>query len=154
MKNLTIVILFIIFYIAGLISGGTIVNIYKESSIRVDTVRSILYKDTCITVLLTRSNVLKEILSNDIQEPLIVLKQSILETGNYTSNVCEKYNNLFGFYNGKRYLRFKNWQESVTYYKSWQLKHYSGGSYHEFLTKIKYAEDMKDYINKLKGIKL
>lgn len=84
--------------------------------------------------------------------PDIVTTQSILETGYYTCNNCSlRYNNIFGFHNGKRYLTFDNWQESVTYYAKWQKKHYKGGDYYKFLKDYGYASDT-NYINKLKQI--
>ena len=42
----------------------------------------------------------------NIQHWEIVYKQAKLETGNFTSYSFRKRNNLFGFYNGKRYLTF------------------------------------------------
>ena len=86
-----------------------------------------------------------------IQYPYIVLKQAILETGWFKSNVLKTHNNLFGFRTSKGYIKFKTVDESIIYYKNWQAKRYKGGDYYEFLVNIKYAEDTM-YIYKLKNI--
>lgn len=119
----------------------------------------IIYKDTSMTKVvindsLTKENVYNCILDNDMQFPYIVLKQAILETGHFKSDVCLKYNNLFGFLNSKGYLKFKNWQESVKFYSLWQKKYYTGGNYYDWLIDIGYAEDGKEYVKKLKQIKI
>lgn len=109
-----------------------------------------------------------------ISHPEIVLKQAILETGNFTSYGSKIRHNLFGATDGKgNYLWFDSWQESVRWYARWQSKHYSDCSYgrsaaerseayFRFLECVKkhkgkcaasYAEDPL-YINKLKKIKL
>jgi len=94
---------------------------------------------------LTLNNVWKEINKAGILFPHIVYHQCLLETGNikYVKN-----NNLFGF-RGTKYLVFSNWQESVKFYRRWQIKYYRGGDYYQFLLDIGYASDEK-YIFKLK----
>lgn len=86
----------------------------------------------------------------------IVLKQSILETGWYTSYSCRERKNLFGFrYKGK-YLEFKTWEESVAYYSRWQGRHFDNeccDDYYDFLVRRGYAED-PEYVNKLKAIRV
>ena len=99
----------------------------------------------------TVEEVRAEIKRQGIKSPQIVLKQSILETGWYTSHGCRKRKNLFGFWYKGKYLSFNTWQESITYYKNWQERHYNGGDYYDFLERIGYATD-KNYINKLKAI--
>ena len=89
-----------------------------------------------------------------IEHPTIVKAQAILETGNFTSNLCIKNNNLFGLYDSKnkRYYSYKHWWESVEAYKKLiQRKYNNSKYYYMFLEDIKYAED-KDYIDKLKKI--
>lgn len=83
----------------------------------------------------------------------IVLKQSILETGWYTSYSCKTRLNLFGFRWKGKYLEFETWQAGCKYMKDWQDRHYNGGDYFTFLTRRGYAEDPK-YISKLKTIKI
>ena len=90
----------------------------------------------------------------NIEHPIIVKAQAILETGNFTSNLCIKNNNLFGLYDSKnkRYYSYKHWWESVEAYKKLiQRKYNNSKYYYMFLEDIKYAKD-KDYINKLKEI--
>jgi flagellum-specific peptidoglycan hydrolase FlgJ len=107
----------------------------------------------CTLVELTTENVKEEIKKAKIKHPDIVLRQAILETGYFKSYNATYRNNLFGFWNSrrKRYLEFACWIDSIRYYRAWQDKHYKGGNYYEFLTKIGYAED-PDYIWKLKNI--
>ena len=90
----------------------------------------------------------------NIEHPTIVKAQAILETGNFTSNLCIKNNNLFGLYDSKnkRYYSYKHWWESVEAYKKLiQRKYNNSKYYYMFLEDIKYAKD-KDYISKLKEI--
>lgn len=83
----------------------------------------------------------------------IVLRQAILESGWFTSDIWINNNNPFGFYYNEKYLKFNNWKASICYYKQWQNKWYKKGDYYEFLTTINYAED-DCYIEKLKQINL
>lgn len=90
----------------------------------------------------------------NIEHPTIVKAQAILETGNFTSNLCIKNNNLFGLYDSKnkRYYSYNHWWESIEAYKKLIQRKYDNSKYYYiFLEDIKYAED-KDYINKLKEI--
>jgi hypothetical protein len=106
--------------------------------------------------ILTLNNVLIEICKNNIKEPLIVLKQCIIETKwLQCTNCCLDVNNLFGFgWNGKTYYKYNHWTESVKAYKHFQAKTLKvNEDYYEYLVRIKYAED-PNYINKLKNIKL
>ena len=90
----------------------------------------------------------------NIEHPTIVKAQAILETGNFTSNLCIKNNNLFGLYDSKnkRYYSYNHWWESIEAYKKLiQRKYNNSKYYYMFLEDIKYAKD-KEYINKLKEI--
>ena len=90
----------------------------------------------------------------NIEHPTIVKVQAILETGNFTSNLCIKNNNLFGLYDSKnkRYYSYKHWWESVEAYKKLIQRKYDNSKYYYiFLEDIKYAKD-KEYINKVKKI--
>ena len=119
----------------------------------------IIYKDTSMTKVeivndsLTKESVYNEILNQNIQFPKIVLAQARLESANFTSNVCKKYNNIFGFYNGKKYLSFPDVKSCIIYYKYWQDRHYKGGSYLKFLADFPYAQD-STYITLLKQFEL
>ena len=99
------------------------------------------------------SNVYREIVSNNIYHPDIVLAQAKLETGNYKSKVCTVYNNLFGLRKPDgSYYKFNSWQESVKAYKDWiQNKYTPPNDYYDFLDSIRYAED-DSYINKLRDM--
>ena len=100
---------------------------------------------------LVDSNVYREIVSNNIYHPDIVLAQAKLETGNYKSKACNVYNNLFGLRKPDgSYYKFNSWQESVKAYKDWiQNKYTPPNDYYDFLDSIGYAED-ESYISKLR----
>ena len=102
---------------------------------------------------LVDSNVYREIVSNNIYHPDIVLAQAKLETGNYKSKACTVYNNLFGLRKPDgSYYKFNSWQESVKAYKDWiQNKYTPPNDYYDFLDSIRYAED-DSYINKLRDM--
>ena len=93
------------------------------------------------------------IVCSEIKFPDIVLRQAIWETGWFKSKHMLHKNNLFGFRHSKKYMHFKNWQESVDYYKSWQLRQYTreGEDYYTFLIRVKYAQSKK-YIECLKSL--
>ena len=92
---------------------------------------------------LVDSNVYREIVSNNIYHPDIVLAQAKLETGNYKSKACTVYNNLFGLRKPDgSYYKFNSWQESVKA---------PPNDYYDFLDSIGYAEDVS-YISKLKDM--
>ena len=89
-----------------------------------------------------------------IKRPNIVYAQAILETGHFTSSVCQNKNNLFGLYDSKngKYYEFEHWSESVIAYKNYiQSKYESDSSYYRFLESINYAQD-PTYVNKVKQI--
>ena len=117
------------------------ISFYKKKLIEKDTFK------------LTQKYVYSKLVKADIKYPKIVLKQAILETGHFKSNVCLKYKNLFGFYNGHRYLTFKNYQECIDFCKVWQDRRYKSGDYYKFLEELPYARDTT-YVNRLKQIKI
>lgn len=91
-----------------------------------------------------------------VHHPDIVYAQSILETGNFTSNLCKNHNNLFGLYDSKnkRYYQFNHWSESVQAYKNKVQYKYDSNkhpTYYAFLSDIGYAEG-KDYNKRVKAL--
>lgn len=104
----------------------------------------------------SRQEVYDYINTSGIKHPEIVMKQVLLETGNLKCTKCSmRYNNLLGFYNGHRYLRFQTWQKSIDFYKGWQdRKGYVSGSYYKFLHRKWGAPNMDGYINKLKRVEI
>ena len=89
--------------------------------------------------------------------PKIVAAQYCLETGYGTSNVCRKYNNLFGLFDSKRhdYYRFRSWEESVSGYVRMIQRRYNpkkDKDYYAFLKRIGYAENMDSYNAKVRAI--
>ena len=102
-----------------------------------------------------KDSVYAYILASDIKHPEIVLRQAILETGWFQSKHLMKRNNLFAFRSTKKYMWFNTWQQSIEYYKRWQLENYTNPdeNYYSFLVRIKYART-PDYIKTLKRISL
>ena len=96
-------------------------------------------------------NLLEEMDKAGLHHKKIVLAQSLLETYYFTSNVCKKYNNIFGLYNSYKgdYYSFSRWEDSVVAYRKYIQYRYKTGDYYDFLDRIGYAED-KSYTKKLK----
>lgn len=125
-----------------------------DTIVRVDTI----IKDTTIIPKFkqqTPKEGLKEALVYyNIKHKDIVYAQAILETGHFTSRVCNDNNNLFGLYNSrkKQYYKFENWWNSIIFYKrNIQNRYNDSIDYYTFLEKINYAES-KTYIKTLKTI--
>jgi flagellum-specific peptidoglycan hydrolase FlgJ len=108
--------------------------------------------------------VYEELVRLDVKFPDIVLAQTILESGNYSSKVAKQNNNLFGMRMpkvrqttaiGQRYgyARYYNWKDSVKDYKLWQealLKKYPNmtrGQYKSYINRV-YSTG-KNYISKI-----
>lgn len=108
---------------------------------------------TCPPKKLNITNLYQALDRYGIVFPKIVVAQALLETGYFTSNVCQNYNNLFGLRRASdgAYYRFNNWEESVKAYKNYVQYKYKGGDYFHFLHRIGYAED-PHYIYKVKSI--
>jgi hypothetical protein len=82
-----------------------------------------------------------EICKLNIKQPEVVMRQAILETGWMRAPYLMKRNNLFGF-RKTSYLVFNQWQDSVSYYKTWQEKNYNPNmhkDYYGFLDSVRYA---------------
>ena len=98
-----------------------------------------------------------------IQHPKFVLKQAIIESGGFKSNVFNKTNNMFGMkvplrrrtyaLKGKKYTNnyayYESWIHSLADYKLWQGNKTIDGDYTEYLEKRNFAQ-CKDYKAKLK----
>ena len=118
----------------------------SEKVISIDVKRdTIVHRDTLYVhqtiVPLNEKNVLAELKRQQVPHANIVLAQSKLETGNYTSKVCKNKNNLFGIRKGNKYKTYNTWKESVSDYKRLISSRYKGGDYYQFLKKIRYAEN-------------
>lgn len=83
----------------------------------------------------------------------IVIAQSLLETGYFSSRVCLEMNNLFGLRRPDgSYYAFASWEESVRAYRDYvQHRLRRGEDYYRFLQRIGYAED-PDYVRKVRRI--
>lgn len=83
----------------------------------------------------------------------IVMAQALLETGNFTSNVCLTIHNIFGLRRPSdgSYFEFPNWMDCVRAYRDAVQYKYTSGDYYAFLNRIGYAED-KAYTSKVRRI--
>jgi uncharacterized FlgJ-related protein len=102
---------------------------------------------------LTVENVLAMLQKYDVKFPKIVLAQALLETGNFSSELCRVSHNLFGLRHPSdgSYYVFNTWEESVKSYRDDVQYKYTEGDYYTFLSRIGYAEDRK-YTSKVRRI--
>lgn len=114
-----------------------------EVQLQTQPIEKVVTFDSVKHTTLNDANLMKELIRQGVQHPEIVLAQAQLETGFYRSDVCKKYNNLFGLRHKNGYYKFNNWQESVTAYRDYVQYRYKGGDYFAFLEKIGYAEESK-----------
>jgi hypothetical protein len=109
------------------------------------------------------SNVMIYLKFYDVKAPDTVFKQSLLETGHFTSEIFMKNNNLFGMKSAKQrpttsmmdsqgHALYRSYLESIRDYKLYQSKYYRGGDYYIFLESHGYSEDSA-YTRKIKGTK-
>ena len=139
MKNFTKIIICLM---AGyLISSAFTERAYPEKP-------TVTYMDSTDYSVLTKHSLMVEINKQGIKCADFVYKQSILETGNLTSEICKTKHNLFGFFYAGSYMTFKDWKASVAYYRNWQKKRYKGGDYASFIVNTGYATD-STYIQKV-----
>ena len=90
----------------------------------------------------TIEQVKRELHRQNVPHAHIVLAQARLETGNFTSHRCKQDKNLFGMKRGRRYARYRCWQDSVKDYKDRISSRYDGKeNYYAFLKRIGYAKD-------------
>ena len=127
--------------------GKVSVKTRKKSSAKVN-VRLRLYDGEDHP--LTMRNLLAVLEEVGVTNQIIVLAQSLLETGFFTSNVCKTHNNLFGLYDSRNkcYYSFERWEDSVVGYRKFIQYRYKSGNYFAFLKRIGYAEDPQ-YITKV-----
>jgi uncharacterized FlgJ-related protein len=137
-------------FLIGILLGIVLIDRLQKLS----TNKEIYLQDKKIdtTFVLSKEAVFDLCVECDVEYPEIVTAQAVLETGHFTSRVCRENKNIFGFFNGKRYLEFNSYKECVEFYKSWQQKKYKGGDYYKFLEELPYAEDTL-YVHHLKQMK-
>lgn len=139
-------LLFIGIFVENIFSRCIPPSLPSDKVISIDVKRdTIVHRDTLYVhqtiVPLNEKNVLAELKKQQIPHANIVLAQSKLETGNYSSKVCYNKKNLFGIRKGNKYKNYNTWKESVSDYKRLISNRYKGGDYYEFLERIKYAEN-------------
>lgn len=151
MKNFKVLLSLFLGILVGFILHNTFISpsvVEKEPGVIHDTLR------VETSIQLNNAVVYKMILDANINEPEIVLKQTILETGHYQSRSCLEDNNLFGFTDRRGLMKFNSAKECVLWYKQWQSMWYNPikyRDYYQFLDSIGYARD-GTYTDQLKRI--
>ena len=113
----------------------------------------------------TKPKFINELKRLNIKHPHIVMAQSILETGHWTSIIFKENHNLFGMKQANvrintasgtqnSHAYYETWMESIYDYAFYQCRYLSGirteSEYYAYLG-ANYAED-PDYVNVIKGI--
>lgn len=125
-----------------------------------------LYSEGDKNSTLTVDNVIYWLEYYQIKHIDIVIRQILLETNYFTSDICQNNNNLFGMRLpskrettavGKRkgYAIYEGWISSIEDFKLWQenWKVKDNTDYIKLLIRVGYAED-QSYIDKIKKITL
>lgn len=165
MKNIFLFLLLSLFYGNSLIAQSDTIHkndkeAYHLFFVHKKTLDTLVSKSKHLQ--LTEENFLLLCDLFKIQYPRFVLKQAILESGNFKSNVFNNTNNLFGMkrpgarrtYALKKkyklnYACYESWIHSLADYKLWQGNKTITGNYADYLEKRSFAE-AKDYKEKLK----
>ena len=146
----------------------TLILIFLPLTINMNTFSFYKHKENKFSqFLLTRENVFYWLKRYDVDYTGIVLRQSLLETGNYTSTICKENNNLFGMKLAKirnttaigenrNHAKYTHWIESIKDYKLYQeynkKKIKKSKGYYDFLHNNGYSTN-KTYIKTLKTLK-
>lgn len=144
------VVCLLIGILIGMSIGHFIVSRDKVPEIDADSIPVVWRSNP---FMLNEESLYKELVSQEVDYPTIVLAQALLETGKFTSHGCLVRNNLFGLRRlDGSYMEFPHWTYSVAAYKKY-IQKYSipPEDYYQFLQNLGYAED-PDYITKLKQI--
>jgi hypothetical protein len=125
-------------------------------------------EDMYDTIPFTPKVLYRALIHAGIQNPKIVFRQAVLETGWFKSKSFKTYNNLFGMKKPRRrktlckgtamsHGTFYSWYDSVRDYKLWQddqiKKHLTPAQYYAFLTHMGYSESPR-YVQTLKSLKI
>lgn len=135
--------------------------------------QEMIFRESSLTVQL----LYEALLFNEIQNPEIVVKQAIVETGNFKSKIYRETNNPFGmhlaasrksittefvygdYYNGQfhKMAKFNCWYDAVLDFKYWQTFWLNNilteRQYYTFLDTLPYAVN-PNYISMIKSINL
>ena len=115
---------------------------------------------------LTKENLWHTIKEMDVEHPDLVFAQALLESGDFSSQVCKRNNNLFGMkmpetrktvaHPGfKGYARYESWKQSIYDYKLYQEHLFRNGKLSRFQYMVKLNRTysaVKDYSLRLKRV--
>ena len=156
-----------IMFITALTTFLLTYNFNHENAIKYITeeTKAIIIKENDKKNEFSEAKLKEYILELNIKFPHIVIAQSQVETGNYTSKIFKENNNLFGMKEAKQrpttnkgtennHAYYDNWKSSVIDYALYQSKYLSKlkteDEYLQYLSQ-NYAED-PNYVNKIKSI--
>lgn len=118
---------------------------------------TLLLATTLIQARTINEKILFDLLRNKgINHANVVLRQALLESNHFRSNLCRKHHNLFGLKKGNHYAHFASINDCISYYKlkiQMRVPLRQNETYYDYLRRIGYATD-RNYIKKLKRIKL
>lgn len=128
---------------------------------KVDSLERLIYIRTpevdVYKLELNKDNFFRVCAYYNIQFDSIVYRQAVLESGNFSSQLCRTHNNFLGLYDSRNrdYYKFDHWSTCIKAYRDFVQYKYNkekyGCDYYNFLKKLPYAEDSL-YIQKLKGL--
>lgn len=137
--NLKVLILSLsIMFVSSLTTFLLTYNFNEENAIKYITeeTKAIIIKEHNKKDEFSKENLIEYILELNIEFPHIVIAQSMVETGYYTSNIFRENNNLFGMKEAKQrpttnkgtennHAYYHHWKESVLDYAMYQAKYLS-----------------------------
>lgn len=156
-----------IMFITALTTFLLTYNFNKENAIKYITeeTKTIIIKENEKKNEFSEERLKEYVIELNIKFPHIVIAQSQIESGYYTSHIFRENNNLFGMKEAKQrpttnkgtennHAHYDNWKESVLDYALYQSKYLSKlkteEEYFQYLSQS-YAED-PNYVTKVKSI--
>ena len=152
------------FLVAGICFGWLSLTILVFNSSRIQTVvkEKIIGIEYNTNLEFSQDSLITMMKDLNFKYPHIVLAQSQIETGNFTSNIFRQNHNLFGMKEAKQrmttakgtkrgHAHFDTWKESVLDYAFFQCRYagkFTENPYYEYFGK-NYAED-PNYLLKIK----
>jgi len=111
------------------ILGFTLYNKEKKRAVKLesDNIKKYYIISSQSSIIAVQDSILEEniCIEKGIQKKLtgipdsaMILHTIMSETGNLGSSQFKRNRNLFGFHNGKGYLKFKSWKDSLEYFMS------------------------------------
>lgn len=166
-KNITIPLTLSLLLIFGTFLRISYLHIVKCSKVTAQSceAQSFIIKERSVENTFTKENLKSYLTELNVKYPHIVMAQSEIETGHYSSTIFKENHNLFGMKEAKlrpttakgtnnNHAYYKNWRESCQDYALYQASYLKNiKTEEEYLQYLKqnYAQD-SSYINKIISI--